>query len=42
MDADSQELHETIKSANKPLRSLVEADLCPGSKVLNNINESLR
>lgn len=42
MDPDSQDLHETIQSANKPLRSLVEEDLCPGSKVLNSINESLR
>jgi 2-oxoglutarate ferredoxin oxidoreductase subunit beta len=42
MDGDSKELHETIKSANKPLRSLVESELCPGNKVLTNINESLR
>ena len=42
MDPDSQELHETIGSANKPLRLLTESDLCPGSKVLANINESLR
>jgi 2-oxoglutarate ferredoxin oxidoreductase subunit beta len=42
MDPDSQELHENIDSAKKPLRGLTESDLCPGSKVLDNINESLR
>lgn len=42
MDPDSQDLHETIKSSNKPLRALVESDLCPGSNVLRNINESLQ
>lgn len=42
MDPDSQDLHETIGTSHKPLRSLAESDLCPGSKVLDNINESLR
>ncbi len=42
MDADSQDLHETIGTSNKPLRSLTEQDLCPGNKVLQNINDSLR
>lgn len=42
MDPDSQELHETIQSSNKPLRSLTESDLCPGNKVLTSINESFR
>jgi 2-oxoglutarate ferredoxin oxidoreductase subunit beta len=42
MDPDSQELHETIQSSHKPLRALTESDLCPGNKVLQNINESLR
>lgn len=42
MDPDSQDLHETIQSASKPLRSLVESDLCPGRKVLDTINESLQ
>jgi len=42
MDPDSQELHETIQSSIKPLRQLTEADLCPGNKVLANINNSLR
>ncbi|ARN75453.1 2-oxoacid:ferredoxin oxidoreductase subunit beta [Oceanicoccus sagamiensis] len=42
MDPDSRELHETIETSNKALRSLGEADLCPGNNVLKNINESLR
>lgn len=42
MDPDSCELHDTIQTSSKPLRSLGESDLCPGSKALNNINDSLR
>jgi len=42
MDSDSQDLHENISSTKKPLRGLTEEELCPGSKVLSNINESLR
>lgn len=42
MDSDSQDLHETIGTSNKALRGLTEEALCPGSKVLDNINDSLR
>lgn len=42
MDPDSQDLHELMGTVHKPLRSLNEQDLCPGNKVLNNINASLR
>jgi len=42
MDSDSQDLHENISSTKKPLRGLTEEELCPGSSVLGNINESLR
>lgn len=42
MDEDSQDLHEMMETAKKPLNSLGEHDLCPGSKVLQNINENLR
>jgi 2-oxoglutarate ferredoxin oxidoreductase subunit beta len=42
MDPDSQELHDNIGTTPKPLRELDEADLCPGGKVLENINASLR
>ncbi len=42
MDEDSQDLHEIIRTSSKPLRNLSESDLCPGQKVLDNLNESLR
>ncbi len=42
MDEDSRDLHEIIGTSNKPLRALGESDLCPGQKVLDNLNESLR
>ena len=42
MDSDSRDLHETVGTSKRPLRSLSEADLCPGDKVLKTINESLR
>ena len=42
MDPDSQDLHKSIDSNNTPLRDLNETDLCPGSKVLKNINQSLQ
>ena len=42
VDTESQELHETIQTVSKPLNTLGEAELCPGSKALIDINESLR
>jgi len=42
IDPNTQELHEMIETTNKPLRNLTEKDLCPGSKALDTINESLR
>ncbi len=42
LDPDSQDLHENIGTTPKPLRDLDEEALCPGSKVLANINDSLR
>jgi 2-oxoglutarate ferredoxin oxidoreductase subunit beta len=42
MDAESQDLHETIGTVNRPLRGLSEKELCPGGSVLNNINASFR
>lgn len=42
IDPDSQDLHESIGSASRPLRSLSEGELCPGSKTLKTINNSLR
>ena len=42
MDKDSMEFHDTIGTVKKPLRDLDEAELCPGGKVLDAINSSLR
>lgn len=42
MDEDSQDLHEIIGTSSKPLRNLDESELCPGQKVLDNLNDSLR
>ena len=42
MNKDSSELHEVLETSHKPLNSLDESDLCPGSKMLENINASLR
>ncbi|WP_020530476.1 2-oxoacid:ferredoxin oxidoreductase subunit beta [Flexithrix dorotheae] len=38
----SNPLHDTLKSSDKPLNTLKEKDLCPGSKKLEEINSSLR
>jgi len=42
MDEDSKDLHETVGTSDKVLRDLGESELCPGSKVLNQINDSFR
>lgn len=42
IDADSKELHEMIETCNRPLNSLDESDLCPGNRVLQDINQSQR
>ena len=42
MDPDTQDLHKSIDTNNTPLRDLTETDLCPGAKVLANINQSLQ
>ncbi|GAB3277210.1 2-oxoacid:ferredoxin oxidoreductase subunit beta [Parahaliea aestuarii] len=42
MDKDSRDLHEVLETSRRPLNTLVEEDLCPGDKVLQNINASLR
>ena len=42
VDVESQDFHETIQTVPKALNALTEADLCPGSAVLENINDSLR
>ena len=36
------DLHETLGTVHRPLNTLDESDLCPGNRVLENINASLR
>ena len=42
MDKNSRELHEILETSQRPLNELGASDLCPGNKVLKNINASLR
>ena len=42
MNKDSRDLHEVMETSQRPLNQLDEADLCPGNKMLLNINASLR
>ncbi|MFT5335902.1 MAG: 2-oxoglutarate ferredoxin oxidoreductase subunit beta, partial [Halioglobus sp.] len=39
---NSRELHEILETSQRPLNELDASDLCPGNKVLKNINASLR
>lgn len=40
--SDSQDTHDIINSTLRPLNTLTQEDLCPGSAVLTEINESYR
>ena len=42
MDKDSRDLHEVLQTSQRPLNQLGESDLCPGNRMLKNINASLR
>lgn len=42
LDPDSQNLNHTLQIATKPLNKLEKKELCPGSHVLDSINEGLR
>lgn len=42
IDTETKDLHHTINSTDRPLNSLEEKDLCPGSEVLAGINDDLR
>ncbi|MFV0389029.1 MAG: 2-oxoacid:ferredoxin oxidoreductase subunit beta [Pyrinomonadaceae bacterium] len=42
MNPDHPTLHTLLETTEKPLNKLTEAELCPGSKVLEEINESFR
>jgi 2-oxoglutarate/2-oxoacid ferredoxin oxidoreductase subunit beta len=39
---DSRDLHDVLETSQRPLNQLDEGDLCPGNKMLENINASLR
>jgi 2-oxoglutarate/2-oxoacid ferredoxin oxidoreductase subunit beta len=42
VNPDSDDLHRALNTVEKPLNQLGDAYLCPGSKVLDAINDSLR
>ena len=42
LDPDTRDLNVTLDLATGPLNELDKDALCPGSKVLNSINEGLR
>ena len=42
VNADAEDMHAILNTAARPLNSLSEKDLCPGSKALAAINASLR
>lgn len=42
VDPKSTELHDVINTVHKPLNTLVEKDLCPGTDALNKINAGFR
>lgn len=42
LNTDSKNTHEIINTDQRPLNTLNEDDLCPGSDLLETINESLR
>ncbi len=42
IEPNTRDLHEIIGTSDTPLRELDEKDLCPGKKVLESINASLR
>jgi 2-oxoglutarate/2-oxoacid ferredoxin oxidoreductase subunit beta len=42
LDTDSHNTHEMINTSDRPLNSMTEEDLCPGSDILEALNEALR
>lgn len=42
VDSSAEELHRYLNTVEKPLNRLRDAELCPGSKVLEALNDSLR
>ena len=42
INRDSEELHDVLQTAGKPLNTLNQRELCPGSRFLDSINAGLR
>ena len=42
LNPDCRDLHELIQTSDKPLNSLTESELCPGSGILDQINADFR
>jgi 2-oxoglutarate ferredoxin oxidoreductase subunit beta len=42
LNESSMDLHEVLKTTDKPLNSLGRDKLCPGNSVLESINKALR
>jgi 2-oxoglutarate ferredoxin oxidoreductase subunit beta len=42
LDKNSQELHEVMQTSQRPLNELSADELCPGNRLLKNINAALR
>ena len=42
MNPDTQDLHDLLDTSETPLNKLTEKDLCPGSAILDGINDSFR
>ena len=42
MNPESSDLHDMIETSDRPLNSLSQSELCPGSDVLAKLNASLR
>ncbi len=42
MNDDPQNLHQRLNTAKTPLNAMNETELCPGSRALESINQSLR
>ena len=42
LSKNSRDLHDVLQTSHRPLNQLEEGELCPGNKMLVNINASLR
>lgn len=42
LNSDSRDFHELLQTSEKPLNTLTKSELCPGSKILDEINAGFR